>query len=275
MVHIESTFRMAQMQRDVMGNADYAEQFILLLEEEGRPVYGRYTEPTRGLVQLAQQQDPEAMLDLARIYRGKKDYDSLGIAEILTDMATDIYQLRADACDPEATYALVELKHRKKKNGMYYLMKASMLSYAKAYADLSSDAFSDFFNDVEKAQMSMTAIELGAKLTSYVSYFDKKEFNDALNLIDAEQKRSAKDGGPMEAIKNSSFMKLYNFMQTGKPFYDEEMQRLIKNGIVDDCGDKPLADMIKKLADRGLGEINKETIQLAQKGLRDALGADL
>ncbi len=65
---------------------------------------------------------------------------------------------------------------------MLYLMRASILGYAKAYADLSSDAFSNYFPDEHRIQMRETATGAGAKLPSYISYFDKKEFNDALSI---------------------------------------------------------------------------------------------
>lgn len=256
--HGESTFRREQLGFLVTKEKNSTIRPYEDTKKTRRPVYNTLSEPTFALVQLAERQDPEAIVDLARIYEEKKNYD---ICVALRIIAGAIYSNRADAGDPEAMYNLacivseVQFDFRAeifKHHYLYYLHLAYLYKYGKVLADYSSNSF--FFSPKDREKMREEANSADANAYCYFPYLytNKDTFEEekkkAVRTWEKWQKQRVEKPDDPAVIKRGYFEKVFNFVESRKDFTDPEMLQFIADGVIDGLGDVHLAQTIKQAA---------------------------
>lgn len=252
--HVEALYRMGALYSDVLGDSDTGDLYQLQAQRKGRPRYNWHKEPTLALVQLAQQQDPEALRDLGRIYNRKKDSN---VSRLLFYLAIQIYKKRIDKEDPEAMYACFELMFMTNETkGIGYLWDAAKAGYGKALADLSSPAVSQHTTDAERREYRARANQTGATARYYSAYAATSEHNKvAYEAQKGEAYRRERAAlAAQEAAEKAALEKKldnietwHNMLESGMPLTNEEMFLYGQKDIKENLEDNAVRDIVKKL----------------------------
>jgi len=247
--YTESIFRMLHIDLSVYIDEDSARSRLDDLRKITRPLYGNSDkEPTFALSQLVEQQDPEAMAELAKIYRKKETWYDTKFANTLTRFAISIYKQRAEAGDPEAMYRLVDLMEQVNEDGSVYFVRAARAQYSLAFADLSTPDFSAHVSAENQQELRRNASLRGARLKSYLETpIPPMRYKDAVKRCDQlEENQTA-----AEKAKLGYFKQVSECLKNADSFAENvNLKCMIRDGVIDALGDQHLAAVIKQLANQ-------------------------